>query len=168
MVFLMWLIFTVQEYLHLNLSFLGILPRNPFGLIGIVTAPFIHGNSIHILSNTIPLLVLGGTLYFFYERIAPRVFVSCYFITNVIVWSVGRGNSLHIGASGLIYGLAAFLIFYGVFSGNFKSLIISLIIMFFYAGMVYGLFPNQPGISWESHLAGAVVGFFTAYIIAKK
>jgi len=162
LVFLMWLIFTVSEFYHLNLSVFGILPREFLGLIGIFTAPLVHGSAVHIISNTIPLLILGGTLYFFYEKIAPKVFFSCYFITNILVWIIGRKN-LHIGASGLVYGLAAFLIFYGFFKKDMKSLIISVVILFFYAGMIYGIFPNQPGISWESHLAGAVVGAFTAY-----
>ncbi len=169
MVFLMWLTFSVQRFLDVDLSFLGIVPREPVGLIGVFTAPFLHGNYLHLLSNTIPFLVLGGTLFFFYERIAPRVFASCYFITNLMVWAFARGGgSVHIGASGLIYGLASFLVFFGFFSRNFKSLSISLVVVFFYAGMIYGIFPNQPNVSWESHLFGAIVGGMTAFVIGKR
>jgi len=167
LVFIMWLVFTVGKFFHLNLTIFGILPREPIGLIGIFTAPLIHGNALHIISNTIPLLVLGGVLYFFYEDLAPKVFVSCYFITNILVWIIGR-KSLHIGASGLVYGIASFLIFYGFFKKDLKSLIISIIILFLYSGMVYGLIPDQPHISWESHLSGALVGFVLAYSSARK
>lgn len=157
----MWLVFSIQFFLGFDFSRFGILPRTAWGLIGILTAPLIHGNSVHIISNTVPLLFLGWTLFFFYENIAKKVFVICYFLTNLIVWIFAR-PSLHIGASGIVYGIAFFLISYGFFKKDFKSLIISAIIIFFYGGMVYGLFPNQPGISWESHLIGAIVGGYVA------
>lgn len=161
MVFLMWLVFSIEQFFHLNLEFLGIYPRHLFGLIGILTAPFIHGNIVHIISNTIPFLILAGVLFFFFERIAPPVFASCYFFTNILVWIFGR-SSIHIGASGLVYGLASFLIFFGFFRKDFKSLLISVVILFFYSGMIYGILPSDPHISWESHLFGAIVGLFTA------
>lgn len=167
MVFLMWLVYTLQYYYGWDLRIFGILPREPIGLLGIFTAPFIHGNTVHLLSNTVPLLVLGGMLYFFYEEKAPRVFAACYFVTNILVWIFGRQN-IHIGASGLIYGLAAYLIFYGFFKKDFKSLLISFVVLFFYAGMVYGVFPTQTNVSWESHLAGAVVGAVTAMNMGRR
>ena len=160
-VFLMWLVYSLEFFLGLDFSGFGILPRTTHGLVGIVTAPLIHGNSVHIISNTIPLLFLGWTLFFFYDNIAIKVFVICYFLTNVLVWVFAR-PSLHIGASGLVYGIAFFLIFYGFFKKDFKSLVISAVIIFFYGGLVYGVFPNQQGISWESHLIGAIVGGYTA------
>jgi len=163
-VFLIWVSYSIQVFLHIDLSFLGILPRTAYGLIGIFTAPMIHGNSVHIISNTIPLLFLGWTLFYFYESKARQVFIICYFGTNILVWFFAR-PSLHIGASGLIYGIAMFLISYGIFKRDFKSLIISIVVMFFYGSMVYGILPYQPGISWESHLFGAIVGVFTALFI---
>jgi len=166
-VFLMWLVFSIQFFLGFDFSIFGILPRTTYGLIGILTAPLIHGNSVHIISNTIPLLFLGWTLFFFYDAIAKKVFVICYFLTNVLVWIFAR-PSMHIGASGIVYGIAFFLIFYGFFKKDFKSLIISATIIFFYGSMVYGLFPNQPGISWESHLIGAIVGGYAAMNFAQR
>ena len=145
-VFWMWVVFSIQFFLGIDITRFGILPRTGWGLVGILTAPLIHGNSVHIISNTIPLLFLGWTLFFFYEDIAKKVFVICYFLTNALVWLFAR-QSLHIGASGIVYGIAFFLISYGFFKKDFKSLIISAVIIFFYGGMVYGLFPNQPGIS---------------------
>jgi membrane associated rhomboid family serine protease len=165
-VFLMWVVYTIQFFLGVNFNSFGIYPRTIPGLLGILTAPLVHGSSVHILSNTIPLLFLGWTLFFFYENIARQVFVICYFATNALVWVFAR-PSLHIGASGIVYGIACFLIFYGFFKKDFKSLLISVVIIFFYGGMVYGLFPNQPGISWESHLIGAIVGGYTAMYFAR-
>lgn len=165
-VFVMWVVFSIEFFLGFDFSGFGILPRTIHGLIGILSAPLVHGNTVHIISNTFPLLFLGWTLFFFHESIARKVFIVCYFMTNILVWAFAR-PSLHIGASGLVYGIAFFLMFYGFFKKDFKSLAISVILIFFYGGLVYGLFPNQPGISWESHLIGAVVGGYTALHFAQ-
>ncbi len=165
-VFLMWLIFAFQLLFGWQLSFLGIEPRTASGLIGIVTGPLIHGDLLHIVSNTIPLIFLTGTLHFFYRSISVKVFLFCYFFTNILLWLLGR-PSFHVGASGVVYGVAFFLIFFGFFSRDLKSIMISIVIIFLYGGMVYGLLPNQSGVSWESHLIGAVVGTFTAYFIGQ-
>ncbi len=166
-VFLMWVVFSIQFFFPVNFNSFGILPRTLHGLVGILTAPLVHGSSVHIISNTIPLLFLGWTLFFFYENIARQVFLICYFVTNILVWIFAR-PSMHIGASGIVYGIACFLIFFGFFRKDFKSLLISVVVIFLYGGMVYGIFPNQPGISWESHLIGAIVGGYTAMYYAKS
>jgi membrane associated rhomboid family serine protease len=168
LVFIMWLVFTIQFYYHIDLGFLGIKPRTLQGLIGIFTAPMIHGGYMHLISNTFPLLFLGAVLYFFYDRIGGIVFFRCYFITNVLVWLFSPRVSYHIGASGLIYGLAAFLIFYGFIRQEFMSMLISIVILVIYGGLFYGVFPGDPYISWESHLAGALVGTYTAFNLAQK
>ncbi len=165
--FFMWLIFTIEFYLPVDFGSFGIFPRDTRGLIGIVTAPLLHGSFNHLMSNTIPLLVLGSSLFFFYSSIAPRVFLYSYFFTNVLVWIFGRPY-YHIGASGLIYALAAFLVFYGIFKRNFKSVLLSAVTIFFYGGMVYGLFPFDSRVSWESHLMGAIVGICTAYLQSQR
>ena len=161
MVFLMWAIFTFEITLGIDLGVFGILPREPLGLIGVFTAPLIHGSVIHLTSNTLPFLFLGTTLYFFYYPIASRVFYLCYFGSGILVWIFAR-TSFHIGASGVIYGMASFLIFYGFFRKDFKSLFISTVIIFFYWSLVYGILPTQSGVSWESHLLGGIVGFIGA------
>ncbi len=167
LVFFMWLIYTIQNMFHLDLSMFGILPRTFIGLIGIFTATLVHGNLLHLVSNTIPLMFLGWTLFFFYERIGSRVFIIAYFGTNIMVWLFAR-PSIHIGASGLVYAIASFLVFFGLFRKDFKSLIISIAIIFFYGGLVYGLFPNQPGVSWESHVFGVLVGLLLAMNYARR
>lgn len=165
--FLMWLIFTIEFYTQMDFGHLGIYPLKLTGLVGVFFGPMLHGSFSHIMSNTIPLLVLGSSLYFFFPANAPRVFVYSYFFTGILVWVFGR-PFYHIGASGLVYALASFLVFFGFFSRNFKSVIISAITIFFYGGMVYGLFDFNQRVSWESHLMGAVVGFANAYIFSRN
>ncbi len=168
LVFIMWLVFSFEFFLNINLGHLGIRPRTLTGLIGIFTAPMIHGSLTHLMSNTIPLLFLGSTLFFFYRRIAGVVFFRCYIITNVLVWLFSPRVSYHIGASGLIYGLSAFLIAFGFMRKDFWSLVISLIVFVMYGGIFYGVLPTDPGISWESHLSGAIVGLATAIDLRHK
>jgi membrane associated rhomboid family serine protease len=168
LVFIMWLAFSIQFFYNIDLGFLGIKPRNFWGLVGILTAPMVHGNYMHLLSNTFPLLFLGTVLFFFYDRIGTVVFFRCYFITNLLVWIFSPRASYHIGASGLIYGLASFLIFFGLLRQDFMSLLISIAVIITYGGIFYGVLPMDPRVSWESHLAGALVGAVTAFNFAGK
>ena len=165
LVFLMWLVYTLQFFYKVDLSMFGIIPRTLWGLIGIFTAPMIHGNLAHLASNTIPLLFLGGTLFFFYNRIGTTVFFRCYFITNILVWLFSPRQTPHIGASGLIYGLSAFLIFFGLLRRDVMSILISIVVIILYGGIFYGILPTQPWISWESHLAGTIVGAASAVML---
>jgi len=157
----MWLVFTIEFQFHIKLGFLGIYPRTFSGLAGILAAPLLHSDALHLASNTVPLILLGSALYIFYNQISSSVFIQCYFIPSVLVWIFGR-SSYHIGASGLIYGLAFFLMTFGLFRKNFRSLLISLTIISLYGGLFYGILPDKPGLSWESHLMGAIVGVATA------
>lgn len=167
MLFLMWLIFFVELNFGINLSVFGILPREAFGLLGVLFAPLLHDSVLHLVSNTLPLLFLGTTLYYFYGKIARKVFLMSYFLTGALVWLFGR-PTFHIGASGLIYGIASFLFFSGIVRGEFKSLIISLAVVLTYGGLVWGVLPSVPGVSWESHLFGALVGGVAAFVYRNK
>lgn len=168
LVFLMWLTFTIEVYTSTDLSFLGIMPRSWPGLVGILTAPLIHGNLVHLVSNTFPLIFLGSILFYFYPRIGGIVFFRCYFITNLLVWILSPRPSYHIGASGIIYGLSAFLIFFGLLRRDFLSLLISIVVILIYGGIFFGVLPTDPRISWESHLAGAMVGIISAFELSSK
>lgn len=163
MVFIMWLVFSIQFFYGIDFSFFGIRPRTLTGLIGIFTAPMVHGDLLHLVSNTIPLLFLGAVLFYFYPRIGGIVFFRCYVITNLLVWVFSPRVSNHIGASGIIYGLSAFLIFFGLMRKEFWSLLISIVVFIMYGGIFYGVLPTHPQVSWESHLAGAIVGVVTAF-----
>jgi membrane associated rhomboid family serine protease len=163
LVFIMWLVFAIEFFYGIDLGWLGILPRNIIGLIGIFTAPLVHGDYMHLISNTVPLLFLGSVVFFFYPRIGGIVFFRCYIVTNVLVWIFSPRVSYHIGASGLVYGLSSFLIFFGLLRKDFWSLFISITVFLMYGGIFYGVLPTDPHISWESHLAGAIVGAVTAF-----
>ena len=166
LVFIMWATYILGSMINFDIALLGIYPRTFLGMIGILFAPMIHGSVMHLVSNTVPLLFLGTILFMFYDRIARRVFFQCYFYTNILVWIFGRA-SYHIGASGLVYGLASFLIFYGIFKKDFRSLFISIIILILYGSLIYGILPLREGISWESHLLGALIGIGTASQMSK-
>jgi membrane associated rhomboid family serine protease len=165
-VILLFTVFFSEILIGIDLSFLGVYPRSIQGIPGIIFAPILHGSYAHLLSNAIPLLLLGAVLFYFYNKIAVRVFFMCYIPTGILVWLFAQPN-YHIGASGLIYGIAFFLMTFGVFRKDFTSLIISIMIVFFYGSMVYGIFPNQPGVSWESHFFGALMGLVSAAYFAK-
>jgi membrane associated rhomboid family serine protease len=162
----MWIVFYL-EFIFPLANF-GIVPRTPIGLIGIITAPVLHASFSHLISNSVPLLFLGSVLFFFYPKIGGIVFTRCYFLTNVLVWMFAWRESNHIGASGLVYGLAFFLIFFGIFRRDFISILISVVILLMYGGIFYGVLPSDPRISWESHLSGALVGIFTAVTFSSK
>lgn len=166
-VFFMWLVFFLEYVYNWPLSEFGIHPRSIFGLIGIFTAPLIHGNVSHLVSNTVPLIFLGSTLFFFYPRIGGAVFFRAYFWTNTLVWLFARPAN-HIGASGLVYGLAFFLIFFGIFRRDLLSILISVLTLLLYGGVFYGVLPTDPMVSWESHLAGALVGITSAITFSSK
>ncbi|MCZ8355844.1 MAG: rhomboid family intramembrane serine protease [Cyclobacteriaceae bacterium] len=167
LVFLMWLIFLFEISYGLNANFLGILPRSLFGFVGVLFAPLIHGDFLHLLSNTVPLLFLGTMLFYFYGKIGQTVFLRAYFWTNLCVWIFAR-PTYHIGASGIVYGLAFFLIFFGIFRRDFLSLLVSLVTILLYGSVFYGILPTDPSISWESHFSGAIVGIFTAVNFRNK
>jgi membrane associated rhomboid family serine protease len=158
-----WLVMGFQLISHLDLSSFGIYPRTQDGLYGILAAPFLHANLEHLISNTVPFIVLGTAIAFFYRRIALLVMLFVYLGTGLAVWLLAR-SSYHIGASGVVYGFASFLFFAGVFRRDIKSLSIALIVVFLYGGLVYGILPLYKGVSWESHLFGAIMGGIAAYL----
>jgi membrane associated rhomboid family serine protease len=145
---------------------MGILPRDMIGILGIISGPIVHANFSHLLSNTMPLLILGWTIFFFYSKVAYKSFIVIYVLTGLFVWLFAR-EVYHIGASGIVYGFVSFLFFSGIFRRDNKSIAIALIVTFLYGGIVWGVLPGQKGISWESHLFGGIAGIITAFIFRK-
>lgn len=166
-VLLLWAIKLFEEAFNINLAWYGLYPRSIHGLLGIFTAPLLHADFPHLFSNTIPLLILGSIIVFFYRSIAFPVFFWVYFMTGIWVWVAGR-PSYHIGASGIIYGFVSFLFFSGIFRKDTRLLALSLFVTFLYGGTVWGMLPLSNGISWESHLLGAIAGIITAYNFRKE
>ena len=159
---LLWSIKAYEFVLSTNFEILGILPRTLEGSIGIVTAPLIHGDIYHLISNTFPILILVIGMFYFYDRIAILVFFLIYFMTGFWVWIAAR-DAYHIGASGLVYGLISFLLFSGFLRRDARTLAVSFAVLILYgSNMVYGLLPTNTDVSWESHLLGAVAGLFCA------
>ncbi len=163
----MWILFIFQITYNIDFSFLAIQPRNTQTLFCIFTTPLVHGNWEHLLSNTPPILFLSLLLYISYEKIATKVWVLNYIITGILVWLFGR-DAYHIGASGIVYGLASFLLFSGFFRMDVKAIAIASGIALFYGSMVWGLLPLQKNISWESHIAGGITGFVLSFIFRNK
>jgi len=159
----LWIIKLIEFEYGFDFSEWGVLPRNVSGLRGILFSPLIHSNFEHLSANSLPLLVLTFSLFFFYRRYSYLIFILIYLLSGLFVWLGGR-DALHIGASGVIYGLAAFLFLSGILSRNVGLLTISLVVALLYGGLIWGIFPIKPEISWESHLWGAVSGFLLAYL----
>lgn len=164
----LWIIQGLQMITTLSLGWLGVYPRHEVGIKGIFTSPFIHSQDImHLINNSVPLFVGMAMILFFFRRIAGKAIFLIYLLTGIGVWLFGR-PVLHIGASGVIYGLISFIFWNGIFRRNMKSIVLALIILMLYSGMFLGILPNQPGISWESHLIGAIVGIIVSYIFRKQ
>jgi membrane associated rhomboid family serine protease len=165
----MWIIKLIEVNWNVSFTKLGVLPLKAEGLIGIITSPFIHENFQHLISNSIPFFLLTLTLFYFYRGIAGRVFLLIWLIEGVCVWLSGR-DAYHIGASGIVYGLASFLFFSGVIRRDSRLAAITLVIAFLYGSMVWGVFPDFfPGknISYESHLWGLIAGLVFAIYYRK-
>jgi len=161
----------LAEYL-LDISFVeyGLWPRTAEGAIGIITAPLIHGDFNHLFANSVPLFVLGASLFYFYRSIALRVFFLIYFFANIWVWGMGR-EAYHIGASGIVYGLASFLFVSGLIRKEPRLMAISMFVAFLYGSFIWGIFPElfpEKNISWEGHLMGLLAGIIFAIYFRKK
>ncbi|MDZ4725381.1 MAG: rhomboid family intramembrane serine protease [Leptospira sp.] len=160
---LLWLITLLDFLIPLDFTTLGVYPRSVTGLIGIPLAVFLHGGFSHVAANTIPLLILTSTLLMFYSRIALISMFYMIIFSNTIVWVMGR-SAYHVGASGLVYALATFIIAAGFYHRKPFSIFLALFIGFIYGGLVWGVVPGLVDwdVSWEGHLAGAVVGVYLA------
>jgi len=160
--FVIWSIKFVEIFLNTNFHKLGIYPLKAEGLIGIIFAPLIHGDLNHLISNSVSLYVLMIGVFYFYSRVSYRVFIFSYIITGFWVWISAR-PAYHIGASGLIYAFGAFLVTSGILKRDKRLMALSFIVIFIYGSMIWGVFPNKPQISWESHLLGMFSGIVLSF-----
>jgi membrane associated rhomboid family serine protease len=161
------MVFWVEIRFGLDFNNFGIRPRTVEGLRGILFSPFIHGDIKHLFNNSIPLLILSMALFYFYKNISWQILLFGVLLTGFLTWGIGRPSN-HIGASGLIYLLASFLFFKGIFSKYYRLIALSLIVVFLYGGMLWFVVPVEPGISWEGHLSGMITGFLFALIYKQK
>ncbi len=160
---LLWIIFVVDAMLGLRLGRFGLQPGSMPGLIGLVTAPLLHGSAGHIFSNSLPLLISLTAILFLYPNSAVRAIPMIWLGSGLFAWLIGR-PSFHYGASGLVYGLLAFVFVSGVIRKDMRSVAVSLVVWFLYGTMIWGIFPIRPHMSWELHLGGALMGVIAAFI----
>lgn len=159
---LIWVIKISESSLEMSFSHLGLFPLKAEGLKGILFSPLLHADFKHLFDNSVPLFFLSVAIFYFYRPVAYRVFFLVWFISGIVVWLTAR-PAYHIGASGLVYGFAAFVFFSGVIRNNIHLLAISLLIVFLYGGLVWGIFPYDFRVSWESHLVGGLSGLAMAF-----
>jgi membrane associated rhomboid family serine protease len=145
----------------------GVRPRQWIGLPGILFAPLLHADFDHLIANSLPLLVLGTTLFHLYPQSAFRVLPAVYLGPGIAVWLFARGGD-HIGASGLIYGLVAFIFVAGLIRRDRRAIAASLLVAFMYGTLVWGLLPIKQSVSWETHLAAALIGVVAAILLRHR
>ena len=166
-----WLYCTQVE----NIVKIGVRPREMAGLIGIITHPFFHSTHLsngsidfsHIVNNSIPILLLGSALFYFYKDLSYKIFFWLFIGTGAWLWSFGRSAN-HFGASGIVYALFGFLTLSGFIKKNRKLLALSMATVFLYGSMIWGMFPNNPKVSWEGHLSGFLIGVVLAFYFRKR
>jgi len=164
--FFLLLLWAVKFFeISMELSFVegGVYPRNWRGVQGILFSPLVHGDWKHLLDNSMPVFLLSLALFYFYRDIAYKIWGLIYLLGGILLWGVGR-EAYHIGASGLIYGLAAFLFLSGLIRRVNSLIAISLLVVFWYGSMVWGLLPFDFEVSFEAHITGAVSGLILALV----
>jgi Uncharacterized membrane protein (homolog of Drosophila rhomboid) len=169
-ILVLWMVPVLEWGLDLRWHQWGIYPREVNGLPGILTSPFIHADLKHLASNSVPLLVLGWCLFYFYKDLGYVVFPLLWIFSGFFTWLIGR-ESWHIGASGLIYALSFFLFFSGIFRKYIPLMAISMLVAFLYGSTVWNMFPISElvdrKVSWEGHLSGAFSGLIWAVVFRK-
>ncbi|MFC1824568.1 rhomboid family intramembrane serine protease [Thermodesulfobacteriota bacterium] len=160
---LLWLVHLLNLFLPIDFRHYGLRPRQAEGLWGIFLSPFLHANTTHLLANSGALLFLLTVSLSLNRKLTVTALWMVLLIGGGLVWLLGAGNSIHIGASGVIFGLIGFLLFAGVFRREWKALLCSIIVFFLYGGALLSLLAPVPGISWSGHLFGFLAGAIAAW-----
>jgi membrane associated rhomboid family serine protease len=163
----LWIVHLALFISHTSGVSFGIYPRNAFGISGVISSVFIHDDWNHLFNNSLPLLILGWALFHFYKEVAYPVLAYIWLVSGFWLWLIGR-ESFHIGASGIVYGLAAFLILSGILRKEIRVAGVSLLVVFLYGSMIWGLFPIDYHISFEAHICGALAGLFMAWFYRRS
>lgn len=173
LLFFIWIMFVIDytQVFQFNFSRLGIYPLRMNGLVGVISSPFVHASFSHLISNTVPLLIMVSMIFFFYNQIAFKSIALLWVISGILTWILGR-NAYHIGASGLVFALVFFLFFSGLFRRYTPLVAVSMIVIFIYGSTIWSIFPISEfidaSLSWEAHLSGAISGFLVALLYRKQ
>ena len=165
--FLIFILYTLRflEFgMEWDFSSLGVYPLEKRGIVGIFTHPLVHSGFSHLLANTLPLFFLSWCLFYFYQEIAGRIFALIWLGCGLLTFLIGKPG-WHVGASGIIYGLAFFLFFSGILRKYIPLIAISLLITFLYGGIIWHMIPtfSPANMSWEGHLSGGIIGTLCAF-----
>jgi membrane associated rhomboid family serine protease len=160
-VLLLFLVFYLNRFLGGRLNTFGIAPRTGWGLLGILFSPLLHYDQAHLTANGVSLFVLLVILFSHREYRGDLAFLSIWLVSGIGTWVIGR-PSIHIGASGLIYGVVTYLVASALWLRSWRSAIMAVLILFLYGGIFYGMLPQPGFISWEAHLSGAIAGVIVA------
>ena len=162
----LWLIQLLNWGLALGPEDLGVRPREWVGLLGILFAPLVHDGFAHLIANSFPLLVLGTAMLYLYPNSSRRVLPAVYLGPGAAVWLFARGGD-HVGASGLVYGLVSYIFVAGLIRRDRRAIASSLLVCFMYGALVWGVLPIVPRVSWETHLAAALIGLVLAIALRR-
>lgn len=162
-VFILWVIHAVNWILPVDLRYFGIRPRSVDGLAGILWAPFLHGNLRHLIANSGALFVLLTVATAYNRRLAWRAVAFIVAVGGLMVWVFGNPGAVHIGASGVVFGLIGFLLAVGFFRREWVALMVSVLVLVLYGGALLSLLSPVPGVSWSSHFFGFLSGVLAAW-----
>jgi len=167
-----WVVFFYDLIYEWNLNSFGLQPQKTEGIIGIFTMPFLHGNFDHLLANSVPFLVGALLIFHLFPRKRWLIFLWIWLVSGSFVWLMGDPNSIHVGASGMVYGLIAFLLTSGFVKKSKNLTAVSMLLIFLYGSLIWGIFPEYglligKNISWEGHLGGALTGVVLAFVYRK-
>ena len=163
---ILWTIFIIDAAFGLRLGRFGLQPQSIPGLIGLITAPLFHASFSHMFSNSLPLFLSLTAVLYLYPNSSLRAIPIIWLGSGAFAWIIGR-PSFHFGASGLVYGLLAYILISGIIRRDMRSVAASLLVWFLYGTMVWGVLPIRPNMSWEMHLGGALMGVMAAIIFRK-
>ncbi|MDR3262252.1 MAG: rhomboid family intramembrane serine protease [Tannerella sp.] len=166
-----WIVHLASELFSLGLQQFGLYPMEWRGLVGILTLPLLHEGTDHLISNTPPLFLLIFGLFLFYGKTAWRIMLYLYLVSGLLTWFMGRPDSIHIGASGVVYALAAFHFVSGIIKKEPRQMAFALLVAFLYGGFVWAFFPTlyrYTSVSWEGHLSGLLTGITFAFYFRRS
>lgn len=165
LIFIMYMLKILETGMDWDFTRLGVYPLDKRGVFGIFAHPFVHSGFRHLLANTLPFFFLSWCLFYFYKDIASWILLVIWLCAGIFTFVIGKPG-WHVGASGIVYGLAFFLFFSGLLRRHIPLVAISLLVAFLYGGLVWNMFPffAKASTSWEGHLSGAVAGTIAALL----